>query len=128
MRRDDHRRAVHGRHVREQVDDLAARRRVEVAGRLVGEHDARVDGECARDRDALLLAARQVCGKMDRALCEADFVEQGERAIAEIRIADAGRGELRLDVLDGGQRRDQIELLEDEAERAQAQLCELVVG
>ena len=65
---------------------------------------------------------------MDRALCEPDFVEQGERAIAEIRIADAGRGELRLDVLDRGQRRDQIELLEDEAERAQAELRELVVG
>src|SRR5439155_2064422 len=64
---------------------------------------------------------------MDRALCEADLVEQGERAIAEIRIADAGRSELHLDVLDGGQRRDQIELLKDEPERAQAQARELVV-
>jgi hypothetical protein len=33
---------------------------------------------------------------MDRALCEPDLVEQCERAIAEIRIADAGRSELRL--------------------------------
>src|SRR5947207_2689536 len=32
---------------------------------------------------------------MDRALCEPDLVEQCERAIAEIRIADAGRSELR---------------------------------
>ena len=60
MRRDDHRRAVLGRHAGEQVDDLAARLRVEVAGRLVGEHDARLDRERARDRDALLLAAREV--------------------------------------------------------------------
>src|SRR6266404_786917 len=64
---------------------------------------------------------------MDRALCEPDLLEQGERAIAEIRIADAGRSELRLDILDGSQRRDQIELLEDETERAQPKCCELMV-
>src|SRR6266550_4258760 len=64
---------------------------------------------------------------MDRALCEPDLFEQCERAIAKIRIADAGRSELRLDVLDGSQRRDQIELLEDEAERAQPKCCELMV-
>src|ERR1700693_716222 len=64
---------------------------------------------------------------MDRALCEPDLLEQCERAIAEIRIADAGRSELRLDVLDGSQRRDQIELLEDKTERAQPKCCELIV-
>src|SRR5437588_3604516 len=64
---------------------------------------------------------------MDRALCEPDLVEQCERAIAEIRVADAGRSELRLDVLDGGQRRDQVELLEDEPERAQPKRGQLVV-
>src|SRR6266496_1810662 len=64
---------------------------------------------------------------MDRALREPDFVEQRKRAIAEIRTAHARRRELRLDVLDGGQGRDQIELLEHEAERAQPELCELAV-
>src|SRR6478752_8232332 len=64
---------------------------------------------------------------MDRALCEPDLLEQGERAIAEIRIADAGRSELRLDILDGSQRRDQVELLEDETERAQPKCRELMV-
>ena len=63
---------------------------------------------------------------MDRALCEPDLFEQCERAIAEIRIADAGRSELRLDVLDGSQRRDQIELLEDETERMQPKCPELM--
>ena len=60
------------------------------------------------------------------ALGEPDLVEQRERRAA--RVPDAGRRELRLDVLDGGQRRDQVELLEDEAERAQPQLGELVVA
>ena len=57
VRRDDDRRAVLDRKIGEQLDDLAARRRVEIAGRLVREHDARLDRQGARDRDALLLAA-----------------------------------------------------------------------
>jgi hypothetical protein len=43
-----------------QVVDLAGGGRFEVAGRLVGEHDARFNRERTRDRDALLLATRQV--------------------------------------------------------------------
>src|SRR5207244_12731826 len=49
-------------------------------------------------------------------------------ARTEGRAADPGRCELRLDVLHRGERRDQIELLEDEAERAQAQVGQPVVG
>ena len=82
VRRDDHGRAVLGSEIREQVDDLPARRRVEVAGRLVGEHDARLDREGACDRDALLLAARQMRGQMVRALGQPDLGEQLERAFA----------------------------------------------
>jgi Mg2+-importing ATPase len=43
--------------VHQQVDDLLSSRRVEVAGRLVGEHDPWVVRQGARDGDALLLAA-----------------------------------------------------------------------
>ena len=49
---------------RSSVEDLAARRRVEVAGRLVGEHHARARDERAGDGDALLLAA----GELGRAV------------------------------------------------------------
>jgi hypothetical protein len=42
----------------EQVHDVAAGRRVEVAGRLVGEQYLRAGNDRPRDRDALLLAAR----------------------------------------------------------------------
>ena len=44
----------------EQREDLGARARVEVARRLVGEDDRRPRDERARDRDALLLAAREL--------------------------------------------------------------------
>ena len=80
--------------------------------------------ERPRDRDALLLAAGQVRRQMVGALGEPHLAEQLQRAGA---IA-AGRDELHLDVLDRGQRRDQVELLEDEAECAQPQLGELVVA
>ena len=111
------------RQILEQVDDLAAGRRVEVAGRLVGEHDTWLDRERPCDRDPLLLAARQMCGQVIGSLGEPHLVEQLQRAGA---IA-AGRDELRFDVLDRGQRWDEVELLEDETEGAQAQLGEIVV-
>ena len=51
---------------------------VEVAGRLVGEHDARLDRQGPRDRDALLLAAGQLLREMVRALGEPHLAEQLE--------------------------------------------------
>ena len=65
---------------------------------------------------------------MLRTIGEPDLGEQGERALAQLAAGDADRSERRLDVLQRGQRRDQVELLEDEAERAQPQLGELVVA
>ena len=44
----------------QQIHDVAAVARVEVAGRLVGQHDRRIVGERARQRDALLFAAGQL--------------------------------------------------------------------
>ena len=119
---DDHRRAVLGRDPDEQLDHVAASLRVEVARRLVGQHDSGLDREGACDRDALLLAAGHLRRQMIRAPAQADLLEQRQRARTELRAADPGRCELRLDVLHRGERRDQIELLEDEAERAQAQV------
>ena len=46
----------------EERHDLDAGLRVEVAGRLVGEDDLRLADQRARDRDALLLAARELAG------------------------------------------------------------------
>ena len=44
----------------QQRQHLGRRFRVEVAGRLVGEQQRRVGDDGARDRDALLLSARQL--------------------------------------------------------------------
>src|SRR6478752_1531718 len=58
------------------------------------------------------------------ALGEPHLAEQLERSLS--RTAD--RDELCLDVLHRGERRDQVELLEDESERAQAERRELAVA
>ena len=53
----------------QRLEDVAGRVRVEVAGRLVGEQQARRVGDRAGDGDPLLLAARQF-GRADaRAAC-----------------------------------------------------------
>src|SRR5687767_5175351 len=44
----------------ENLQHLATRLRVQVPGGLVCEHELRGEEQCARDRDALLLAARQL--------------------------------------------------------------------
>ena len=54
---EDERRALLGVELEDEIDDAGAGRRVEVAGRLVGEEQLRAHDERARERDALLLAA-----------------------------------------------------------------------
>ena len=73
----------------EQLDDLAARGAVEVAGRLVGQHDRRIVGQRARDRHALLLAAGQLRRVVMAAIRQPDVGEQRSRARG--RVASARR-------------------------------------
>ena len=101
---------------------------VEVARRLVREDHPRLERQRACDRDPLLLSAREVRREVARAVGEADLGEHALGALPGVDRRESGRGELRLDVLEGGQRRDQVELLEDESERAQPELGEVAVA
>ena len=60
----------------EQVEDLVGRLAVEVAGGLVGEQQRRVGDDRARDRDALLLAARELARVVVEAVAEPDDLER----------------------------------------------------
>src|SRR5262249_1709989 len=51
----------------EELEDLAARRRVEVPGGLVREQDRWLGDERTCDRDALLLATRELGGPVGKA-------------------------------------------------------------
>jgi hypothetical protein len=112
----------------EQVHDHLAVAGVEVAGGLVGEDHARRARQGAGDRHALLLAAGQLRRQMLGARAEADGLKVPLDRVLALVSRHSQRSERGLDVLGGGQRRDQVELLEDEAQRPQPQLREGAVS
>src|SRR6478609_92853 len=65
---------------------------------------------------------------MGGAIGEADLLEQGQGALTQLRRAYSYGGETCLDILESGQRRNQVELLEDEAERVEAKLGQVAVA
>src|SRR6202034_2590047 len=95
--------AVLGVEVQQQVDDLGSGGGVEVSGGLVGQEQAGLHDQGAGDRDALLLAARQLRGQ-----------GAGGRVEGQVPSVRQRRG---YDVVAGGQRREQVELLEHESDR-----------
>ena len=110
------RRAVRGVQVEQQLDDARAGRRVEVAGRLVGEQDGGLGHESAGDRDALLLAARELARVMAESRLEAHLPEHHARFRAGVPAA--GELQRQHDVLERRQRRHEVEGLEHEADVA----------
>jgi hypothetical protein len=72
---------------------------VEIAGRLVGEHDVWLVAERAGDRDSLPLAARERRGQMLGSICEPDLFQQlrGPASCRARRAPGQQRGQ--LDVL-----------------------------
>jgi hypothetical protein len=125
--RHDHRGPAPRCEPREEVDDLGSGLRVEVPRGLVGEDDPWIGHQRPGDRDPLLLAAREVGRKVRRAVREADLLQQCRRPLAQFVLAYAGGCKRGLDVLERGQGRDQVELLEHEAEGREPQVGELPI-
>ncbi len=118
--RDEHQRgAVLAVEAEHEIGHLDAGGDVEVAGRLVGHEELRLARERARDRDALLLAAGKLARIVRRALREADAVEP--RACPRRRVVGAGELERQHHVLERGERGQELERLEHEAEQPLAQ-------
>ena len=127
VRHEHERRAARPVHLEQQVDDVAARRAVEVAGRLVGQQDRRVVRERPRDRHALLLAARE----LRRVVMAAVRQARPRRAAPRARAPRAGHARdlhRHQHVLERRQRRDQVKELEDEADLLAAQPRERVLA
>src|SRR6202521_2866801 len=97
----------------EQAQDYFFVRGVEVAGGLVGKHDFGIVNEGAGDAHALLLASGKLRGQVFGAVFEADAIERFEGFLF-VRHAVEVLGQ--HDVLDGGEIRNHVEVLEDEAD------------
>ena len=102
---------------REERQDGARRLLVEVPRRLVGEDQTRPRDESARDRHALLLAARQRPRGMLRAVGKPHGVQGGPDLPRPLRARQGQEQQRQLDVLVGREHRDEVVLLEDEPHR-----------
>src|SRR5262245_13029872 len=111
----------------EDLHDLVARARVEVARRLVGEQKTRLHDDCAPDRDALPLTARELVRAVRKARLEAHRLQDRGGAFAPRARRGARQHERQLDVLERRQARNQMEELEDEADVPLPVCGELVV-
>jgi hypothetical protein len=109
-------------------EDFLARLEVEVAGRLVGEDDGGVVDERAGAGDPLLLPPGELAGAMVEAVAQADPLEGGRGAGVRILDANAGEDEGEPDVLEGAQRGEEVEGLEDVADPVAAEPGELALG
>jgi hypothetical protein len=124
---DQHERGAAGAvNLQQQLDHLAARRTIEVAGRLVGQQDRGIVGERPGDCDPLLLAARQLRRVVMRAIRQPHFGEQ--RARAGRRIGAVGNLDRHQHVLERGQRRQQVKGLEDEPDARSPQPRQVVLA
>ena len=105
----------------EQAEDGLGRGLVEIAGGLVGEQDGGFGDEGARERDALLLAARELARAMPGAIGEADGGEPGQRRTARCCGGRPAGEQRHGDVFGGGELREQVVELPEVADLAVAE-------
>ena len=84
----------------ERFEDVTRRFRVEVAGRLVGQKQARGVGDRARNRHTLLLTAGQFCRSVLATMADAHVIEQLCRAFLRLCRRQTGNHLRHHDVLD----------------------------
>ena len=112
----------------DEAQDFGAGVGVEIAGGLVGEEDGRLEGQGAGDGDALALAAGELVGQVVEAVVEADELEQAAGARFDFLAREAFEVEREGHVLDAGERGEEVEELEDEADFVAAEAGEVVIG
>src|SRR5260370_4864623 len=86
---------------------------VEVSGGLVSQNNFRIIDQGARDADALLLTSRKLRRQMIGAVPKADA---GQRVNRFLLVSHAVEVLRQHDILDRGEKGDEMELLEDESD------------
>ena len=90
--------------------------RVQLAGRLVRQQERRIVGQRHTDRNALLLAARELIGTLLALVHEADSLEQLQRPITRVVAGPTSENHRNFNVLLRAEVRNQVAtgLLPDE--------------
>src|SRR5690606_12467901 len=109
-------------------EDLAPGGGVEVAGRLVGQEQRRAGYQGAGDGDPLPLAAGQLVGSVAGAVREADPLERLGGKLPPLPRRHPAVDQRQRHVLPRRRARQELEVLEDEADLAVAQGGQLVVA
>jgi len=99
-----------------------------LAGRLVGQEQRRPVCDRARDRDPLFLAAGQLVDAELAPRLEPERVEKHRHPLARCAAAHAVEVQGDLHVLAGTQGGQQVEVLEDEAERLRPKRRQLALS
>ncbi len=118
VRDDDQRSARRSLSGEQQVDDRRAGFAVQISGRLVGKDDPGPGRDGAGDRNALLLAARQLDWIMAEAVSKADRLELTPGAIE--CVFGSGEFERHRDIFKRGHGRKQMEGLKHDPDLAAA--------
>ena len=111
----------------QQLEDLLSGMTVEVAGRLVRQHDRRLPDKRAGDRDPLALPAGHGCRTGVLALSKPNRIEGPGRQLTPLTDLRSGVQQPVRDVVEHGLVLGQEELLEDEPDTPGPQRCELAI-
>ena len=117
VRCDDQGEAAFGTHFVEEIEERLRRVRIETAGRLIGEEDSRTVDERAGERNALLLAGRELRRTVEGPIAQADPLEEWTRARLAGRFGPAREDLRERHILDRREVRQESERLEHEADR-----------
>src|SRR5947209_8637195 len=120
MRREDERAARSGVDLFDKAEDLRGGDGVEIRGRLVRQHQLRLTGHGPRNGHALPLAAGELVGTLPALIAQSDLLQPVEHACAPLRRRYVLQQQRVLNVLVRGEHRNEVEGLEDEAERVAA--------
>jgi hypothetical protein len=107
--------------------DLVAGAGVEVPGRLVGQQHRWIDRERTRDGDALTLTARELVGQVLQAMGELHERQELAGALVDFQPRPAAQVQRKTDVFQAGERRQEVEELEDEPDLVPSDAGQVVV-
>ena len=109
----------------QQCNDLLPGLGVKVSCGFVGQNDAGIVGQGAGDGDALLLAARELGRLMVVSVAEADDIQKLHAACDPVVGGCSGEDSRQGNILQGRHNRNQVEGLEDIADRMAPQVGQL---